>query len=266
MPLSYSWNALGHKLIVQIACDQIDKTSLQKLNQINRGVDQMYSHKTLVQSAPWLDGLRYKNKLWLQYLHYIDIPFTRDNTPTQQADKKNAVTAINENIQLFRNPSTKAYQKAFSLRILLHIIGDLHQPMHAVSQFSQNFPKGDAGGNAIKLAANPIADNLHAYWDKGAGLLKMKKLSNKQLQQKARQIEEKWPCHPSNEPINPTSWANESYQLATQFAYTLNASQKPGLNYQETARRISEKRIAQAGCRLAVVMNQLLDNKISIRN
>ena len=56
---------------------------------------------------------------------------------------------------------------SFHLRLLIHYIGDIHQPLHASSRYTKDFPKGDEGGNGYMISVNGAQEitNLHALWD-----------------------------------------------------------------------------------------------------
>ncbi len=59
---------------------------------------------------------------------------------------------------------------SFHLRLLIHYIGDIHQPLHASSRFTKNYPQGDEGGNdflikVINKGAGETPTNLHSLWD-----------------------------------------------------------------------------------------------------
>jgi hypothetical protein len=63
----------------------------------------------------------------------------------------------------------KTATKAIMMRYLLHVVGDMHQPLHNSNFFNETFPKGDLGGNMMKIALqNGTLVNLHAFWDAGA--------------------------------------------------------------------------------------------------
>lgn len=55
--------------------------------------------------------------------------------------------------------------KSMALRLLIHFMGDVHQPLHDANLFSEEFPKGDKGGNDIKIKYHYGASNLHSVWD-----------------------------------------------------------------------------------------------------
>ena len=53
----------------------------------------------------------------------------------------------------------------FNLRMFIHFVGDIHQPLHATSRFTVEFPDGDRGGNSFKLTKQGEVSELHALWD-----------------------------------------------------------------------------------------------------
>jgi hypothetical protein len=55
--------------------------------------------------------------------------------------------------------------KSEALRLLIHYLGDIHQPLHATSRVDSKYPKGDAGGNFFKVPIKKDAKNLHSVWD-----------------------------------------------------------------------------------------------------
>lgn len=55
--------------------------------------------------------------------------------------------------------------KSFNLRLLIHYVGDIHQPLHAVTRFDQRNPSGDEGGNHFPISDVEGVRNLHMLWD-----------------------------------------------------------------------------------------------------
>lgn len=255
---AYSWNSFGHRLVVQIAYNHLSPNAKKMCNLYNQALAPIYGARTLVDAAPWLDSLRSQKDLWLQPGHYINIPFSRDGTALLPPNTMNAIFAIEEAITVLNTRQTSLFDKGFSLRILLHVVGDIHQPMHAVSQFSRTLPKGDKGGNLRYLVRNPVARNLHSYWDKGGGLLTPRaQYSYTLLNRRANSMERRWPCHPDLMVLTPKIWAEESHTIAVTKAYVFNTSEKPTKSYQKMVKKLSEQQIALAGCRLAALVNSL---------
>ena len=78
----------------------------------------------------------------------------------------NIVQALRGNVQIWHDADASDAEKAVALCWILHLIGDLHQPLHTVALFSQAFfPHGDRGGNNIEVRRGDEIRNLHAVWD-----------------------------------------------------------------------------------------------------
>lgn len=246
---SFSWNAAGHRLITQIAYDQLTRHEKMVLNYYNRAIGDKMA-KRLVNASVWLDTIRFRTHYY-DAMHYIDIAFSNDGTPSPAVAEINAVTAIQHAVGVLQSEKSSDKAKGIALRVLIHVVGDIHQPLHTATRVSRRYPAGDHGGNLIPLYNNKIAKNLHAYWDKGAGLLIGKRrFGDKWIKNRAKAFEQRYPCSLDLANTNASYWAQESHDIAVQKAYSLALSQND-------TQAIVEQRIAVAGCRLAAVLHQL---------
>lgn len=254
---AFSWNAVGHRLIAQIAYDNLMHQAKTTLNRCNKTIDHACTAKKFINSAVWLDSVRIKTHAY-DAMHYIDIPFSMDGTSLPPIPTVNAVWAVEKSMTVLLNPKSNASKKSTALRILVHVVGDIHQPLHAATCVSRSYPEGDRGGNLVVLHKNKMAKNLHSYWDKGAGLFAGKRQYGQAwIKQKAATIEQQWPCNMERVDLNPMHWAQESNALVVQKVYALSYGNTLDEHYQYTAQHIVEERIALAGCRLAVLMNKM---------
>jgi S1/P1 Nuclease len=198
------------------------------------------------------------------YWHFKDINFSPDRTPLPPPDPVDLVTQLNLMIAALSASSGPLDDiRSYDLVWILHLVGDAHQPLHAVGRFTASIPNGDAGGNAesvIPATGETIA--LHAYWDRvfggysspfgavfdadaeeGIGRIAVNKI--------AAQISD------------PETWIKESAELARQFAYAPPVS--TGTNavlltreYETNARNIARSQAALAAARLANLINNAL--------
>jgi hypothetical protein len=104
--------------------------------------------------------------------HFLNLPYV--NGPIEfQIDavetSNNVVWAIEHAETVLYSNLSSALDKALQLRFLIHFIGDMHQPLHIMTQFSNIFPApgGDIGGNIYIIHGVNISD-LHGYYDSGA--------------------------------------------------------------------------------------------------
>ncbi|WP_412754046.1 S1/P1 nuclease [Legionella londiniensis] len=266
MAAAHAWNATGHRLIAQIAYHHLKPHAKKLFNHYNHALDNEYRPQSFVNSAAWLDALKYQEFNWFNQLHFIKGYFSLDNSPLPPEPTHNAVWAIQEAMRVLSSPRAGKFHKGIALRILTHVVGDIHQPLHTATKVSSRLPSGDLGGNLFNLASNPIASNLHSYWDNGGGYLTSKEGYRRQyVVKQAIMIEKKWPCDLLKTNLNPAEWVNESHDLAIRFAYQLQEGDSPSMGYQKKVQDISEQRIALAGCRLAAILNQL-SQKIQSKN
>ena len=122
-----------------------------------------------VEAAVWADSLNEISFDTLDNWHYVNTPYHMDGSEvTPIYEKMNVTWAIDQIIKTLtdhRHPKfDNTLSRSFSWRYLIHIVGDIHQPLHATDMYSQKFTKGDLGGNLfkIKFSNNTQIDNLHA--------------------------------------------------------------------------------------------------------
>lgn len=252
----FSWHSGPHRLIAQIAYDHLSHHAKQTFNHYNEALDKQYEPQDFVNVSNWLDELHQSDVHWFSKMHYLNWFFSEDGSPLPAIQEVNAVWAVDEAIKVLQSPRASDFDKGLSLRILIHVLGDLHQPLHVATRVSQKYPAGDRGGNLVKLGKNAIASNLHFYWDSGGGyFIPNIQYSNEQIKNMAQQIETLRPCNPDEMVNDPNQWANESHELALKVAYKINEGEVPDKQYQEKTQAIAEERMAIAGCRLASLLN-----------
>lgn len=73
---------------------------------------------------------------------------------------------------LTANIDKNTAERALYARYVVHLVGDIHQPLHSVALYNATYPKGDIGGNAEKvILVNGTTSNFHSFWDAGAYIL-----------------------------------------------------------------------------------------------
>lgn len=251
-----AWNAMGHHLVAQIAYDNLTPEAKQMCDTYNKAINKVYRSGNFVFAASWLDTIRKKDVHWYDTLHYIDIPYSTEDITLPSVPEINALSAIKQSLVVLKSNKSSLADKGLSLRILSHVVGDIHQPLHTIARVSNKNPKGDLGGNLFPLARNPMGINLHQYWDNGGGVL-VGQAKSFQIQNKAKQLEQKWSCTQANSLKNPEQWVRSSNAIARTSAYSLNPHSIPSKRYQLNTQNISQKQILLAGCRLATLLNDV---------
>jgi len=116
---------------------------------------------------------------------------------------------------------------SFNLRLLIHYIGDIHQPLHATSRFTSKYPAGDRGGNSFTLTSKAGVSNLHSLWDSvlyeySNDLVQPLAASDwAYLGDESAKLTKKYPeSYFTNLYTAYTAWDDESLAIAESFVYT----------------------------------------------
>ncbi len=70
---------------------------------------------------------------------------------------------------MFGYTKMPTFHKSMMLRFFVHLVGDMHQPLHVTTRATTDRPEGDKGGNLFKL--NYKINNLHSLWDQAMGMI-----------------------------------------------------------------------------------------------
>lgn len=209
--------------------------------------------------------------------HYINWPFKPEGEPARVVSRRpqseNILAALAHNESVLQDALSPG-QRAVALAWLLHLVGDVHQPLHTAQLFTREYLEGDRGGNEIcvRATASSVPMNLHLLWD---GLLAASG-DTRVLTSTAAELRRKFPKSRLTELASGQrkAWAMESYELAKKTVY-LNGSLRgtPKGRYRDCsemsqaavlpagyvakAKEVAERRIALAGYRLAGLLATL---------
>ncbi|MDP3270206.1 MAG: S1/P1 nuclease, partial [Legionella sp.] len=112
---SYAWNAVGHRLVAQIAYDNLTPASKAFCDKYSKGYGKSSIHSNFVAGASWLDAIRRKDIHWYDALHYIDIPFSDDKSKLPPVPQINALWGINQAIAVLSSKKSSTSDKKLSL-------------------------------------------------------------------------------------------------------------------------------------------------------
>lgn len=159
LPQAYSWGTLGHETIAYIATNFVTATTKSYMQGILGDTSTDY----LASVATYADSYRYTTagKFSAPY-HFID---ANDNPPkscnvdySRDCDAEGCVvSAINNYTQRIQDTKLSAANVAFAAKMIVHFVGDIHQPLHDEAL--------DIGGNTIDVTFGGTSTNLHAVWD-----------------------------------------------------------------------------------------------------
>ena len=261
----YAWNALAHMVIADIAYEQLKPDVRKKVDIMVADLSQEYPDiNQFSHIAPWPDKLRSQRIELYTHWHYINLAFSDDGTALKDmSDTDNAVWAINALLPIISNPKANPHERARSLAFLVHIVGDLHQPLHAITRISAAHPDGDHGGNLYYIkypAVKPQKISMHKLWDQGTDLFTMP-VSDSNAASLSAFIVNLFPYEYFGELVNDLAsdhWANEGLAISSSFVYSTPPNVVPDTSYLQTAKQVAEQRAALAGYRLANILNKIL--------
>ena len=206
-------------------------------------------------------NIGYADKLMHQYWHFVDLPYSA-GAPGQPAKTPNALTEI-EKLSAAIATDESDDIKSYDVVWLEHLIGDIHQPLHATSRFTTNHPQGDAGGNLVYFCDRPCTDELHAYWD---GLFGDTPTGQQIAENATALLRHRKPA--GAESLDVQAWVTGSFDLAKSAVYaepispdndpSVKLSPRPNAPYRSRANRIANEQVVLAGYRLANLLNTRL--------
>ena len=150
-------------------------------------------------------------------------------------------------VHVLKSPDAPRNEKRVALRFVAHLVGDIHQPLHA--GFAE-----DRGGNSVVVSFNGRKENLHSLWD--TALVELEgtpsEIAARLEATVTGEVRQQW------QQGTPADWALESLAVVRAQVYRLPESNEIEATYIEPARAVIRTRLAQAGARLAWLLNNTL--------
>ena len=234
------WGATGHRVVGKIADQYLS-------GKTKRAVKRLLKRKSLAFVSTFADEIK-SDKRYNEFYtwHYINMSLDENYQDSKVNPNGDLVTGIAYCKKVIISKTSSNDDKAFYLKLLIHLIGDLHQPMHIGLQ-------DDKGGNDFKVQWFYKDSNLHRVWD--TDMIERFNMSYNELAENADVLTKKQVKAIQNGSI--IDWVNETHQL-TKKVY---ASAEPGenLRYRYSYDHFTTVRsqLQIAGIRLAQVLNTL---------
>lgn len=261
-----AWGPIGHRVVGKIAENHLSSKA-------KAGVRALLGHDTLALASTWADDVR-SHPDSAKYgpfapWHYATVPFGENYKPAHAPPQGDIIVALSRGEATLRDPKAAREAKIEALRLLAHLVGDLHQPLHVGNGT-------DRGGNLCFVKWFGSRKNLHSLWDDA--LIDHMKLSYTEYVD--------FLDHPAEEDIarwqsgSFAAWADESSALLAEVypgpapeggkpperPYCAKEPKEdipdaalPELDwkYHFRARPIFERRLLQGGLRLAGLLNSV---------
>ncbi len=240
----FSWGQKGHDTVAFIAENHLTPAA-------KAAAESLLGGKSIVYYANWLDNASHTpeyayTKTW----HYKNIDADETFRSAYKEPAGDVVRAINEQAEILRNPDATPEQKELALKIVVHLCGDIHQPMHLGR-------RSDRGGNRVNVKFFKNDANLHGVWDSRI-LENGHKWSYTEWQQ---QIDRATPEETAEilSLNNADKWAEESHEITKEIYATTPVGTNIEYNYIANWTPVIEKQLLKGGLRLADLLNTVFD-------
>lgn len=283
---AFAWSRPGHMVSAAIAYEELSANERQIIDKIvalaekhpDRGAFEVAigratgaerGRRIFLELARWPDDIRggvHDHPTW----HYWSRPIVDSSSPPpkipEDVPEGSAMEAFALNVSVASDPRAPAGERAVALAWIFHLVGDMHQPLHAVSQVSKRFPEGDRGGS-LQFVRDPIDHEprtLHWFWDDSVSRDGEPEVATSRASELMRRLPRTQfkELQPFRSAAEFSTWAQESHRLATTLAYgpdlragdsAANAPELPK-PYLDRSLPVAEQRLTLAGYRLAEVL------------
>ncbi len=279
---SHAWGRQGHRIVARIAAKNLLQTTRDKLRAIlGAGASASALESAMANASIWPDLID-RDATGTERWHFINVPIASPFSVSGLCTGGACVIAQIENMQnrlqnnlpgfkLQAPPQPPRTMTSQQLAFLIHFVGDIHQPLHAVVN-------GDRGGNCVRLTAplvhpsTPDTTNLHSAWDVDEVLAVMRAHNNSEATT-ANALFQRFMQGDAVAQLTPTDWARESSDLARSLVYQRlkipNHSAPPGqcasgikpvsitTSYLSSNVTAVERRLMEAGIRLSNILNEI---------
>jgi hypothetical protein len=235
---TFGWGPTGHRATGWVAEKYLNKRAKKNLEKLLNG-------QSLAMLSTWMDEVRSDSAYdYMTDWHWVTIPAGQTYDQTIKNPNGDIIQILEKIIGELKSGSLSETEQVEQIKILVHLVGDIHQPLHVGS-------RDDRGGNDVKVSWFGRDSNLHRVWD--SEMIDDTRLSYTELAESLNNPTEadiaKWQKNPVRD------WARES-QSYEQQVYDIG-NRKLGYRYSYLYFHIVRHRLNQAGVRLAGILNEV---------
>lgn len=237
---AYAWGPTGHRVTGEIAEQHLTKKAKKKINSLLNGdslalvstyADEIKSDKKYQNYSPW---------------HYVNIPFGKTYEEYPKSKSGDIVYGIRKSIKVLENPNASQADKVFYLKMLVHLIGDLHQPLHVGIA-------DDKGGNDFQVRWFNRGTNLHRVWD--SQMIESYQMSYTELTSNAKRLTKSEKA--AIQSGDYMDWLYDSRELMEGIYEQTVVGDKLGYDYMYEYMDIVRFQLQKGGLRLAALLNDI---------
>ena len=237
---SPAWGPTGHRTTGKIAEKYLTKRAKKKISKLLKG-------ESLAFVSTFGDEIKSDKRYNKFYTwHYVNIPLESNYKDAKKNPKGDLVTGINTCISILKDKNSTEQDKVFYLKLLVHLVGDLHQPMHIGR-------KEDKGGNTIQVQWFGRGTNLHRVWDEN--MIEQWNMSYVELAANAE--------HLTKAQINAIKkgtvidWVDDTHKFSKIAYNSVKVGENLRYRYSYDHFKTVRKQLQKGGIRLAKLLNDI---------
>lgn len=238
---AFDWGKTGHRTTGAIAEKYLTKKAKRAIAELLDGeslalvstyADEIKSDKKYRSFGPW---------------HYVNVPFDSSFEQHPRSEKGDVISGIEKSIAVIKSDTATKEDKAFYLRMLVHFIGDLHQPLH-------NGISEDKGGNDFQVRWYNDGTNLHRVWD--TQMIESYGMSYSELADNMPNLTKNQ--EKAIAQGNYVDWMKDSRVLVKEIYANTEKGEKLGYRYMYDYFNVLKGQLQKGGIRLATLLNEIL--------
>lgn len=236
----FIWSKKGHRATAEVAQEHLTRKAKRALTGLLNG-------RSLASISNFADEIKAdsvyrKFSAW----HYVNFPADKKYTDVEPSKYGDLIIGIEKCYEIIRSRNSSQQDKVFYLKLLVHLIGDLHQPMH-VGRLE------DKGGNDIQVQWFNRGSNLHKVWD--ANMIDDYGMSYTELANSLPKLTKAEQKNIQQGTIY--DWVEESQDIANEIYGSVEVGEKLYYRYSYVWWDTLEMQLQKGGLRLAKVLNDI---------
>ncbi|WBX73105.1 S1/P1 nuclease [Tenacibaculum pacificus] len=235
------WGPTGHRATGKIAENNLTKKA-------KRQIDKLLQGESLAFVSTYADEIKSDRKKFGKFYtwHYVNMPLDGKYSEVAKNPKGDLITGIKECVTILKDDKSTIEDKRFYLKMLVHLMGDLHQPMH-IGQ------KEDKGGNSIQVKWHGKGSNLHRVWD--SGLINKWDMSYLELADNAKDLSKEQIKALQNGDV--IDWMKDTHKLTKKVYGSVKSGDKLSYRYSYDYFPVVREQLQKGGLRLAKLLNEI---------
>ena len=234
------WGPTGHRATGKIAEMHLTKKAKRKIDKLLKG-------ESLAFVSTYADQIKSDRNFNKYYTwHYVNFPLDGTYETSKKNKRGDLLTGIETCVKVLKDKNSPNEEKVFHLKMLVHLIGDLHQPMHIGQE-------EDKGGNTIQVQWFKRGTNLHRVWDEN--MIEEWNMSYLELANNAKDLTKNQ--IKSIEKGEVLDWIYDTHKITKEVYKSVKVGENLRYRYSYIHFPIVREQLQKGGIRLAKLLNEI---------